>query len=35
MDLAAWMVVGITIVLTFFGLWMLNAEKKNRPQTRI
>ena len=28
MDLAAWMVVGITIVLTFFGLCMLNAEKK-------
>ena len=28
MDLAAWMVVGITIVLTFFGLWMLNAEKE-------
>ena len=28
MDLAAWMVVGITIVLTFFGLGMLNAEKK-------
>lgn len=28
MDLATWMVVGITIMLTFFGLWMLNAEKK-------
>ena len=28
MDLASWIFVCITIVLTFFGLWMLNAEKK-------
>ena len=28
MDLAAWMVVGITIVINFFGLWMIIAEKK-------
>ena len=28
MDLAAWMVGGMTIGLTFFGLWMLNAENK-------